>query len=387
MTWREIKVVDQRKLFIELYIENAFSLSELCRQFEISRPTAYKWLKRFEEEGLEGLQNRSRAPHRHGRRISEELSDIIINYRCQNSRLGAKKILVKLQEHYPDYKWPSASGIGNLLDQAGCLKKRKFKRRCPWIPQPPKNGIDCNDTWCADFKGYFYTSDNTKCEPFTLTDMHSRFLLKCVCLERNTEEEVWKCLSQAFLEYGLPNYFKTDNGVPFASTGVRRLSCLSVKLIKIGINPIPITPGKPQENGRHERMHLTLKQETAQPPAHTLSEQITRFTEFTKFYNFERPHEALGQKPPGHLYTPSQRAWDGKLKSPEYDSHIDVRKVRGGGTIKWQGEIIFVSTALEGEHIGLQVEEEGLALYYGPLLLGHLNEKNKLQPLKQPITA
>ena len=226
--------------------------------------------------------------------------------------------------------------------------------------------------------------DGKKCEPFTLTDAHSRFLLRCDCFPSNNEENVWDSLKTAFMEHGLPNNFKTYNGSPFASTGVRRFTRLSVKLIKAGVNPLFITPRKPQQNGRHERMHQTLKQYTTLLPCTTLEEQISSLEQFKDFYNYERPHESLGQTTPGSVYTPSYRKWDGMLRSPEYTDECEVRKVRQGGTIKLQGKVIFISESLEGEPIAIRAEGEIHCVYYGPLLLGHLNESNRLCKLEKP---
>lgn len=387
MAWKEIKVVEQRKSFIKAYQEKVNSVSGLCRQFKISRKTGYKWIHRFETDGFGGLEDLSRAPHVQGRAVDNDLVEVIISVRCAYPTFGPKKVLAFLNKHYPRVDWPSANGIGNILDRAGLVNERKYRRRVPWTPCPPPNPVECNDTWCADFKGWFLTGDGNKCEPFTLTDLHSRFLISCVCLGRNDESCVWECLDASFKKYGLPNNFKSDNGSPFASTGVRRLSRLSVKLIKAGINPIFIEPGKPQQNGRHERMHQTLKKECATPPSSTLEEQIAELAAFHEFYNYERPHQSLGQVAPGSIYRPSTREWNGIFKSPEYNDDCVVRKVGSCGNIKLQQRATFVGEALAGELIALRAEDDGvIAVYYGPLLLGHLDKDNKLIKLKKPET-
>lgn len=378
MPWNEVKRVNQREKFIAAVLEGTTTFSFICQQFGISRPTGYKWLERFKEHGLPGLEDLSRAPHTQAQATPYDLIDIIVSYRCACPKMSPGLMEAILKRDYPFTSWPSATTIAKILREAGLLNKRQYRRKAPWTPSLPPNPIDCNDTWCADFKGLFHTGDGKRCEPFTLTDSHSRFLLRCDCLPRNNEENVWRSLESAFMEYGLPNNFKTDNGSPFASIGVRRLSKLSVKLIKAGVNPVFIAPGKPQQNGRHERMHLTLKQDTAMPPCGTLEEQIVSFESFKTFYNYERPHQSLGKMTPSCIYRPSTRQWNGTLKSPEYTAECVVRKVIQGGTIKLQGKVIFISEALEGEPIGIRAEGEIDYVYFGSLQLGHLDKSGKL---------
>ena len=237
-----------------------------------------------------------------------------------------------------------------------------------------------NDVWCADFKGWFLTGDGNKCDPFTLTDGASRYLLRCLKLESNTVEHVWAVLDIAFREYGLPLFLRNDNGPPFGSTGAGRLTRLSVNLIKAGVTPEWIDPGKPQQNGRHERMHGTLKNETANPPQLTLEEQSMQFKEFRNYYNHVRPHEAIGQKTPGSIYQPSPRVWNGVLKAPEYPKEFILRKVRIAGQISMKPHApdIYISTALAHEYIGLkQLEELIYEAYYGSIYLGKISLETK----------
>jgi putative transposase len=227
---------------------------------------------------------------------------------------GPRKVKAWLEDRDPERTWPAASTIGTLFDRAGLTRPRKRRRRT--VPQSTPLAVcrEPNDVWCADFKGWFLTGDGTQVEPFTLSDGHSRFLIRCKAVGRADEPHVWPILAAAFCEYGLPRVLRSDNGPPFASLAVAGLSRLAVKLLKAGVLPERIAPGKPQQNGRHERLHLTLKQETAAPPAPSLAAQIARFERFRHLYN-ERPHEALGQVPPARLYEPSPRAFDGVLRA------------------------------------------------------------------------
>ena len=224
------------------------------------------------------------------------------------------------------------------------------------------------------------TGDGIRVDPLTISDGHSRYLLCCQAVGRPDEAHVWPCLEAVFYDHGLPAALRSDNGPPFASRGAAGLSRLSVKLIKAGVMVDRIEPGKPQQNGRHERLHLTLKQETASPPAASLAEQIERFDHFRRIYNDERPHEALGQIPPAQVYRPSPRRYHGRLRSPDYDQGVAVRRVRHCGVIKWRGREIFVSSALKGEPVGLYaIAEDTWLVKYGPVVLGTIKGEAGMQ--------
>jgi hypothetical protein len=251
------------------------------------------------------------------------------------------------------------------------LVERRRRRHRPVPQASPFAAVEAaNDTWCIDFKGWFLTGDGKRCEPLTLTDAYSRYLLRCQALVRTDTDHVWPVLDAAFREFGLPHYLRSDNGSPFASRGAGGLSRLSVKLIKAGVTPERIAPGKPQQNGRHERMHLTLLQEVASPPATNMRQQHERLRSFQQFYNEERPHQALDHATPADRYQPSTRRFDGVLRKPEYSDDRDVRSVRRNGDIKWQGSTIYISEALVGEPVGLTENESGWTVSYGPILLG-----------------
>jgi putative transposase len=378
MAWKEINVEDQRKKFVSECLEGKFKMAELCRLYDISRPKGYKWLNRYELGGWEALKNQSRAPLKQAFKTDSKLVDEILEVRFRFRTWGPKKVLAWLETNHPEVEWPSTTTIGNIFDKNGLTVPRKFRRRVPGKTVPLSHCQQSNDVWCTDFKGWFLTGDGQKCEPFTLTDGATRFLIRCLKLQSNKTDNVWGAMDSAFREFGLPLFMRSDNGPPFATCSVGRLSQLSVKLIKAGVIPEWIDPGKPQQNGRHERMHQTLKNETANPPEHTLDIQDIKFKEFLNYYNFIRPHEAIDQNTPGSIYIPSNRVWTGRFKSPEYDSSCIVRKVRINGDIKWKGELPFLGRVLYGEPVGLKEEENGTwKVFYGPIILGYINNNKQ----------
>ncbi len=379
MPWKETKVEDKRKMFIKFYLDDEASITSLCREFEVSRKTAYKWIERFKELGDEGLKDQRRA-RINQTQTDEELVQSILSVKNKRLTWGPKKIRGFLCNQTPEKEWPSATTIGTILLKNGFQKTRELRKRLPVRSKPFSACQESNDLWSMDFKGWFRTKEGVKCDPLTLTDAHSRFLLHCSKLPLGTTEYVWDILEKCFYQYGLPTYLRHDNGPPFAACGAGRLSRLSINIIKAGVIPEWIDPGKPYQNGRHERMHRTLKAEAIIPMALTLKEQQLKFSEFQNYFNFERPHESLGQKTPGSIYTYSPREWDGQLKSPEYDTSWQIIRVRGSGQIGWRGDEIFISKALENEHIGLRENQEGeWEAYYGPVYLGVIDQEGKLK--------
>lgn len=368
--------MDQRMSFIAACLEGEESVAALCRHFSISRKTGHKWLARYRADGAAGLHERSRAPHSHSRSMSEAMAMQVLSVRHRFPTWGPRKVKAWLEAHDRQQDWPAASTIGALFDRTGLTRPRKRRRRV--APQSHPLG-DCrapNDVWCADFKGWFLTGDGKRVDPFTLSDGHSRFLLRCQAVHGIDAGHVWPVVAGAFHEYGLPRVFRSDNGPPFASLAVAGLSRFAVKLIKAGVMPERIEPGKPQQNGRHERLHLTLKQDTAAPPAGSLAEQIARFDRFRRVYNAERPHEALGQVPPAQIYRPSLRHFDGVLRSPDYPGEARVRRVRQCGAVKWQGREVFISQALSGEPVGLfPIADDVWLVKYGAIVLGTMKGK------------
>jgi putative transposase len=380
VTWECCKVEEQRLRLIQEFIEGESSMTDICKKYNISRKTAYKWHQRFIMLGKEGLKDLSRAPHVPNSLYSSSQIEMAIDYKLKHRTWGPKKILVKLQEQYPDLDWPSPTRLYEIFKDYHLVTKKRIKGRVP-ATAPLGNLTECNNTWAVDLKGWFLTGDGRKCEPLTITDCYSRYLIRCTHLSRHTVDYVWPVFEEAFREYGLPNRVRSDNGPPFGSIGVGRLTRLSVKLIKAGVTPEWIRPGHPEENGRHERFHLTLGQETANPPRDTLQQQIQVMSEFGQEYNFERPHEALGMQTPGSCYQPSTRRWDGILRSPEYDtSKAKIRKVGQSGCIWVTQHEYYIGEVLTGEYVAIQDNGEGTTgLYYGPICLGKFSSEKGLE--------
>jgi transposase InsO family protein len=384
MCWKETCAVEERMRFIVAVGKQAESFATVCRRFGVSRRIGYKWLARFEEEGPVGLLDRSRAPLCHPQAIADGIAERCLEVRRAHPTWGPVKVRAWLERRAPATDWPAASTIGELFDREGLTVRRKLRRRSPPSSAPFAHCAMANDVWCIDFKGWFLTGDGKRCEPLTITDAHSRYLLRCQALVRTDSEHVWPVLEAAFREFGLPCRLRSDNGSPFASRGPGGLSKLSVKLIKAGVTPERIAPGKPQQNGRHERMHLTLLQEVASPPAASMREQLKRLRNFQRLYNEERPHQALDNATPADRYQTSSRRFDGVLREPVYDDDREVRRVRHNGEIRLGGNMIYISAALVGEPIALAENNAGWTVSYGPIELGTIAHRgDRLRKPKQ----
>ena len=371
MAWNETCAMEERMRFVDAVVDNEESFASICRRFGVSRKTGYKWLARYDEDGVAGLAERSRAPLHHARAITAAIAEQCVAVRRAHPSWGPVKVQAWLKDHRPRVPWPAASTIGALFDREGLTVRRRLRRRSPPSSAPFAHCGAANDVWCTDFKGWFLTGDGRRCEPLTLSDAHSRYLLRCQAMPCTDAEHVWPVLDAAFREYGLPLRLRSDNGPPFASCGAGGLSQLAVKVIKAGVVPERIMPGKPQQNGRLERLHLTLLQDTAKPPARTLRQQLERLRRFQRLYNEERPHQALGNEVPAKHYTASPRRFDGVLREPSYGADHAVRRVRHNGEIRWQGNTIYISAALIGEPIGLiESDDGGWSVCYGPVALG-----------------
>jgi transposase InsO family protein len=367
----ETCAVEERMRFVDMAVHNEEAFAELCRRFGVSRKTGYKWVERYQAGGVEGLKDRSRAPLDHPQAVTEAIAARCLEVRRAHPTWGPVKVRHWLEERQPRRQWPAVSTIGALFDREGLTVKRRVRRRSPPSNAPFAQCGAANEVWCIDFKGWFRTGDGRRCEPLTLSDAYSRCLLRCQALGRTDTDHVWPVLEAAFREFGLPQRLRSDNGAPFASCGAGGLSQLSVKVIKAGVMPERIAPGKPQQNGRLERLHLTLLQDTANPPARTLREQIERLRRFQRVYNDERPHQALGNATPAAHYVVSPRRFDGVLREPDYAEDVTVRRVRHNGEIKWRGNTIYISAALIGEPIGLAEDDDGdCTASYGPVMLG-----------------
>ena len=378
MPWKESSSESERLLFIRRWKEGDEPVADLSRQFGISRKTAYKMIGRYQAEGEGGLLDRSRAPHHHPNATPAELAERIIGMKLSRPRWGPKKLIARLRLIEPDRAWPSPSTAGVILDRAGLVKRRKRRRRStPWS-EPFAAAEEPNDVWSIDFKGWFRTRDGSRIDPLTTQDAASRYLLVCAGLQRPGGAEARRVLERAFREYGLPRVIRTDNGPPFAGVGLGSLSPLSAWWVKLGIIPERIEPGHPEQNGRLERFHRTLKAETATPPEATPGRQQRAFDRLRYSYNNERPHETLGQIPPATLYTPSMRSYPSRISSPEYGTEAIVRRVRGNGQIKWKGELVYLSDSLRGEPVGLvQQNERTWSIQFGPLLIGVLDDPTR----------
>lgn len=354
MAWRVSEVVEERARFAVEYESGEWTMAELCRRYDISRKTGYKILARWELEGAAGLGDRSRAPHIHPNQTPAGIEAAVLALRRAHMRWGPRKLRRWLEDRHPQQGWPAPSTIGALLGRAGLAHARRLRRRTPPFTQPFATAKEANAVWCADFKGWFRTRDGERIDPLTMTDAASRYLLRCQAVEKTDTEAVRAIAEAAFREYGLPAAIRTDNGPPFATRGIAGLSRLSLGWMKLGIVPERIQPGHPEQNGRHERMHRTLAEETARPPEANRRRQQEAFDRFRRTYNQERPHEALGQRPPAALYTASPRAYPARVPEPEYDCGVEVRSVWPHGQFFWKGRGVFLGKVLAGERIGLE---------------------------------
>lgn len=378
MPWKETCAMDQRVQFIADWLSGAFTKSALCRSYGISRPTGDKWIKRYEEAGVEGFMERSRAPYTHPNAVSEALCAMIIEAKLAYPHWGPKKVLDLLRSRHPQQPWPADSTGGEILKRAGLVRPRRRRRRVVPDGQPFGTCMGPNDTWSVDFKGDFRLGRGQRCYPLTVSDNFSRYLLGCRALGRTDTATVQPWLRWTFREYGLPQAIRTDNGAPFASRALGGLSRLSKWWIRLGIRPERIRPAHPSQNGRHERMHRTLKAEGVNPVRTTLSTQQRQFNTFVMQYNQERAHEALGRRPPASVYQASPRAYPTKLPPVEYDSGVTVRRVRHNGEIKWGGELIYLSEVLAQEPVGLvALDEECWEMRFSFHRLGILNQRTK----------
>ena len=364
--------MDQRVQLIADYAEGE-SIAALARIYSVARKTIYKWLARHKAEGMAGLTDRSRIPQHCPGKVSDELIALIITAR-QRWNWGPRKLRVKLAAAHPHMVWPAESTIGEILKRAGLTHRRKLRVRTPPYGQPFASVASANQTWCADFKGWFRTGDGMRCDPLTITDAHSRYLLRCHITPKADGSHVAAIFDAAFREYGLPLIIHTDNGVPFASVAPGGLSRVSMGWVKLGIVPERSRPACPQDNGRHERMHSTLKQATLQPPERNARRQQEAFDRFQHDYNHERPHEALADRTPASCYTPSSRPMPPRVPELEYGDDIVVRRISQQGSLRMRGQRTFVSEIFAHEWLGLRaLDERYFEVLYGPVTVGFLD--------------
>ena len=377
MPFRESTPMDQRAQAVAEYYRNKLTGDEIAARFNISRKTLYKWVDRFEACGTAGLVDRPRRPHYSPLATSEDLVSRILELHDRTGR-GAKKLRAILTTAHPSLPWPSETTFSAILNRNGRVKQAKRRRRLPH-PGPPTFDIDGpNDVWSADHKGEFRTRDGIYCYPLTITDNFSRYILACTGLLSTSIADAKPVFINVFREFGLPHCIRTDNGGPFSSpVALGRMTRLSAWWVRLGIYPELIEPGCPQQNGRHERMHRTLKAETTIPPAATRRAQQRKFNTFVADFNDFRPHEALGQTTPASHFSPSPRRYPERLPHPEYPAHFEVRRVSNNGGIRWQSNWVNVSRVLEQEYIGLeQVDNEIWDVYFGALWIGQFHEQS-----------
>jgi putative transposase len=365
--------MNERVKFIAAYLADEESFSYICDRFQISRKTGYKWVERYGEGGVESLGDKSRAPLHHPNVVTKDVERLVLGAREKHPHWGPRKLLVVLQRKNPELSLPAASTVGQILKRRGLIKRRR--RRVYSAP----NGSDLgeyaapNSIWCADFKGHFPVG-GMRCNPLTISDGFSRYLIRCEGLRRPLHSCVKPVFEAAFREYGLPDAIRTDNGAPFSTLAPGGISRLALWWIRLGIRPERIMPGRPDQNGRHERMHRTLKAEAATPPRSSFTSQQRAFNNFREEYNKVRPHESLDQKTPASIYHRSNRPFPKKLPDIEYPAHFEVLKSYPNGVISFRHTQWLISGVLKSEWVGLEEVSDGRwKVYYGPIPLGILD--------------
>lgn len=380
MPWQQTDPMLERSKFIAAHQSGLYSMTELCTRFGISRKTGYKWLARYDEGGAEALLDRSRAPKTCSHRTSERAAELIVSTRQKHPDWGARKILAYLEPRHAEIQLPAASTATDLLRRRGLIKPRRSQRRKVEHPGAPCIEAHApNQVWTADYKGEFLLTSGAYCYPLTVCDGFSRYLLACRGHTSTAQRPARKVFEQLFREYGLPRVIRTDNGIPFATRAIHGLSRLSVFWISLGIRPDRIEPGKPQQNGRHERMHRTLKAVTTRPPEASMLEQQRRFDAFRESYNEERPHEALSNQTPASCYRPSERSMPTRIPAPEYPGYFEVRRVSAHGTVKFKNRVLFLSHALAGRRVAFEeVDDAVWSVHFYEVLLGRFDERKQI---------
>jgi transposase InsO family protein len=369
--------MDQRTQFVADYLRGTLSVTELCELYGVSRKTGYKFIDRYLRQGPAGLEERSRRPHESPNRTDDEIVAAILEARRRHPSWGGKKLLALVHKRHPRWDLPHRSTVCEILTRHGMVAKRRTHRRIGHPGKPTSSILAPNDCWSADFKGQFKTGNGRYCFPLTVADGFSRYLLGCQGLHSTAVQEAKPVFTRLFKEYGLPRRIRTDNGVPFATNTLARLSKLSAWWVRLGVMPELIEPGRPQQNGRHERMHRTLKAEATRPPASSVPAQQRKFDVFRQEFNHERPHEALDQQTPATLYRTSSREMPNKLPALVYPDRFEVRYVSANGGIRWRSGWVNVSTVCIGEYVGLEEIDDGIwNVYFGALRLGRLHDRH-----------
>jgi putative transposase len=383
MPWNVSGVVEQRRDFLVEWESGDYTMTECCRRHGISRQAGYELLRRVYREGESGVEERSRAPHSHPNQTPAEVYEQVLEMRRAHPRWGPRKLKERLERDDGETRWPAVSTIGAIVQREGLAIPRKKRRRTPPYTQPFAQATAPNRVWCADFKGWFRTADRERIDPLTISDAHSRYLLRCQAVEKTNTEQVQAIFEAAFREHGLPEAIRTDNGPPFASRAVAGLSPLAVYWMKLNVVPERIAAGHPEQNGRHERMHRTLQDETACPSAANRWAQQRVFDCFKKEYNQERPHEALGMRTPAECYTVSPRTYPVRLPKPEYSQAMRVRSVFPAGQFFWNYNHVFLSKVLAGERVGLlQIDDHSWRIYFARFPIARFDSHRlRVEPL------
>lgn len=381
MPWKETCAMDQREQFISQWLSGRLSKTELCERFGISRPTGDKWISRHAQGGMAALVDQSRAPRTNPNATEAAVCEQLVLLKLTHPSWGAKKLLDRLRREAPERRWPADSTGDAILRRAGLVKPRRIRRAVPAHSQPFAACDAPNACWSVDFKGDFRLANGQRCYPLTISDNFSRYLLTCQGMSRPSGLAVRPWFERVFEQYGLPWAIRSDNGAPFASRALGGLSALSKWWIDLGIRPERIRPGRPDQNGRHERMHRSLKAWIRQVSA-SLGAQQTQLDAFRREFNELRSHQALDRQTPAQVHRRSERTFRRRIAPAEYDADLQVRQVRANGEIKWRGQLMYLSKVLAGEPVGLEACGDGLwTLYYRFHPLGQLDERtNKIVP-------
>lgn len=377
MPWAQTDPMSERLRFVLAARKHKATFTSLCAAFGVAPKTGYKWLSQFEAEGPGGLKDRSRRPKGNSRSIAPEVAARLVALR-QELGWGPKKLVVELEK---EGRWevPAASTVGELLKRRGLVNPRKLRMRNKHPRSEPLLHADKpNAVWSMDFKGWFRLGNGTRCDPLTVTDAFSRYLLCCkggTLGVGGAGREVWDELVRAFQAYGLPDAFRVDNGQPWAAPkGQLAITKLAIQILKLDIALERIEPGKPHQNGRHERFHLTLQEETTRPPERNMRAQQQRFDAFRRTYNERRPHEALQQRTPADVYVPSRRKLPSRVEEPEYPRWYEVLTPNRWGNVSLRRHQYFISRAVRGERVGfVEIEEGCFEVYFCKLLLGRIH--------------
>lgn len=378
MPWSQTSPMDQKTQFIADYLRfhDSLSITELAEHFHVSRKTGYKWIDRYLRLGPGGLEDRSRKPLHAPGATPRDIVEVILEARRRHPRWGAKKLVPLISKSHPRLILPHRSTVCDILRRHGMVPEPRSRRRIGHPGKPITGMYAPNDVWSADFKGHFRTGNGLYCYPLTVADGFSRYLLCCQALGSTAGAGVKPVFTRLFQEFGLPSRILSDNGAPFAAYTLARLSRLSAWWVRLGILPVLIEPGRPDQNGRHERMHKTLKAHTTRPPGGSLAAQQRKFNTFREEFNDVRPHEALDMQTPADCYRPSPREMPKKLLPLEYPNRFEVRYVSDNGGIRWNKDWVNVSVACVGEYVGLEEIDDGIwNVYFGPLKLGRLDDR------------